>query len=313
MVKFIIKRIALMVPLMLVVSFLTFLLTYLTDENPAVTILHAQGVPHVTPQLIAETKAKYGLDQPLLIQYKNWLIQALQLNFGTSYITGDPVASRITPAFMNTLKLTLISSVMVIMTSIIFGVISALTRGTLIDRSIRSMAFVLTALPSYWIASIFVIYISVKLNLLPTSGLTGPESYVLPVLVITIAYAGIYFRNVRRSMIEQLNEDYVLYLRACGISTKKLICHVLRNALQVAVSIFCMSIPMIMGGLVVIEYIFAWPGLGQLSLKAILEHDFPIIQAYVLIVAILFIVFNTLADIINALLNPRLREDISCS
>ncbi|MDU4449560.1 MAG: nickel ABC transporter permease subunit NikB, partial [Staphylococcus lugdunensis] len=96
MVKFIIKRIALMVPLMLVVSFLTFLLTYLTDENPAVTILHAQGVPHVTPQLIAETKAKYGLDQPLLIQYKNWLIQALQLNFGTSYITGDPVASRIT-------------------------------------------------------------------------------------------------------------------------------------------------------------------------------------------------------------------------
>ena len=98
------------------------------------------------------------------------------------------------------------------MTSIIFGVISALTRGTLIDRSIRSMAFVLTALPSYWIASIFVIYISVKLNLLPTSGLTGPESYVLPVLVITIAYAGIYFRNVRRSMIEQLNEDYVLYL-----------------------------------------------------------------------------------------------------
>lgn len=105
----------------------------------------------------------------------------------------------------------------------------------------------------------------------------------------------------------------MLYLRACGISTKKLICHVLRNALQVAVSIFCMSIPMIMGGLVVIEYIFAWPGLGQLSLKAILEHDFPIIQAYVLIVAILFIVFNTLADIINALLNPRLREDISCS
>ena len=193
------------------------------------------------------------------------------------------------------------------MTSIIFGVISALTRGTLIDRSIRSMAFVLTALPSYWIASIFVIYISVKLNLLPTSGLTGPESYVLPVLVITIAYAGIYFRNVRRSMIEQLNEDYV-YLWACGISTKKLICHVLRNALQVAVSIFCMSIPMIMGGLVVIEYIFAWPGLGQLSLKAILEHDFPIIQAYVLIVAILFIVFNTLADIINALLNPRLRR-----
>ncbi|HDJ3358804.1 TPA: ABC transporter permease, partial [Staphylococcus aureus] len=165
-----------------------------------------------------------------------------------------------------------------------------------------------TALPSYWIASILIIYVSVKLNILPTSGLTGPESYILPVIVITIAYAGIYFRNVRRSMVEQLNEDYVLYLRASGVKSITLMLHVLRNALQVAVSIFCMSIPMIMGGLVVIEYIFAWPGLGQLSLKAILEHDFPVIQAYVLIVAVLFIIFNTLADIINALLNPRLRE-----
>ncbi|SUL70051.1 Oligopeptide transporter putative membrane permease domain protein [Staphylococcus aureus] len=197
---------------------------------------------------------------------------------------------------------------MVMITSIILGVVSALKRGKFTDRAIRSVAFFLTALPSYWIASILIIYVSVKLNILPTSGLTGPESYILPVIVITIAYAGIYFRNVRRSMVEQLNEDYVLYLRASGVKSITLMLHVLRNALQVAVSIFCMSIPMIMGGLVVIEYIFAWPGLGQLSLKAILEHDFPVIQAYVLIVAVLFIVFNTLADIINALLNPRLRE-----
>ncbi len=308
MFKFILKRIALMFPLVIVVSFMTFLLTYITNENPAVTILHAQGTPNVTPELIAETNEKYGFNDPLLIQYKNWLLEAMQFNFGTSYITGDSVAERIGPAFMNTLKLTIISSVMVMITSIILGVVSALKRGKFTDRAIRSVAFFLTALPSYWIASILIIYVSVKLNILPTSGLTGPESYILPVIVITIAYAGIYFRNVRRSMVEQLNEDYVLYLRASGVKSITLMLHVLRNALQVAVSIFCMSIPMIMGGLVVIEYIFAWPGLGQLSLKAILEHDFPVIQAYVLIVAVLFIVFNTLADIINALLNPRLRE-----
>jgi len=308
MFKFILKRMMIMVPLMIVVSFMTFLLTYITDENPAVTILHAQGTPDVSPQLIEETNEKYGLNDPLLIQYKNWLFQALQLDFGTSYITGDPVAERIGPAFFNTLKLTVISSIFVMITSIILGVVSALTRGGFADRAIRSVAFFLTGLPSYWIASMLIIYISVNLNLLPTSGLTGPESYILPVVVITIAYAGIYFRNIRRSIVEQLNEDYVLYLKACGVKTKTLMLHVLRNALQVAVSIFCMSIPMIMGGLVVIEYIFAWPGLGQLSLKAILEHDFPVIQAYVLIVAILFVVFNTLADIINALLNPRLRE-----
>lgn len=307
MAKLIIKRLVLMLPLLIVVSFMTFMMTYLTKGDPAVTILHAQGTPNITPQLIAETNEKYGLNAPIFIQYKNWLIQAIQFKFGTSYITGDPVSERIGPAF-SMLKLTLISSISVIITSIVLGVISALTRGKLTDRVIRSVAFFLTALPSYWIASMLIIYISVKLNLLPTSGLTGPESYILPVFVITMTYAGIYFRNVRRSMIEQLNEDYVLYLNASGVHTITLLLHVLRNALQVAVSLFCMSVPMIMGGLVVIENVFAWPGLGQLSLKAIVEHDLPVIQAYVLIVAVLFIVFNTIADMINAMLNPKLRE-----
>ena len=310
MVKFIIKRIALMFPLLIVVSFMTFMMTYLTKGDPAVTILHAQGTPNITPQLIAETREKYGFNEPILIQYMNWLIEAIQFKFGSSYITRESVSERIGPAFFNTFKLTLISSISVIITSILLGVISALTKGKLTDRIIRSIAFFLTALPSYWIASRLIIYISVKLNVLPTSGLTGPESYILPVLVVTITYAGIYFRNVRRAMIEQLNEDYVLYLRASGVHTLTLLSHVLRNALQVAVSIFCMSVPMIMGGLVVIENVFAWPGLGQLSIKAIVEHDFPVIQAYVLIVAVLFIIFNTLADIINAYLNPKLREAI---
>ena len=310
MVKFIIKRIALMFPLLIVVSFMTFMMTYLTKGDPAVTILHAQGTPNITPQLIAETREKYGFNEPILIQYMNWLIEAIQFKFGSSYITGESVSERIGPAFFNTFKLTLISSISVIITSILLGVISALTKGKLTDRIIRSIAFFLTALPSYWIASMLIIYISVKLNVLPTSGLTGPESYILPVLVVTITYAGIYFRNVRRAIIEQLNEDYVLYLRASGVHTLTLLSHVLRNALQVAVSIFCMSVPMIMGGLVVIENVFAWPGLGQLSIKAIVEHDFPVIQAYVLIVAVLFIVFNTMADIINAYLNPKLREAI---
>lgn len=310
MFKFMLKRLALVFPLLIVVTFMTFMMTYLTNQDPAVTILHAQGIPNVTPQLIAETNEKYGLNQPILIQYKQWSLQAMQLKFGTSYITGDPVSEHIGPAFLNTLKLTIISSITVMITSIIMGVVSALTSGRFADHIIRSESFFLTALPSYWIASILIIYVSVKMNLLPTSGLTGLESYILPVFVITIVYAVIYFRNVRRSMIEQLNEDYVLYLKASGVPRIALLRHVLRNALQVAVSIFCMSIPMIMGRLVVIENVFAWPGLGPLSIKAITEHDFPVIQAYVLIVDVLFIVFNTLADMINALLNPRLREAI---
>ncbi|EGQ1658927.1 nickel/cobalt ABC transporter permease [Staphylococcus pseudintermedius] len=303
------KRLLLMIPLLIVISFLTFALTHLSSEDPAVVILHAQEVPDITQSLIEQTRAKYHLDAPFLVQYWEWLQSAVQLQFGHSFVTGEDVGLRLWPAFFNTLKLTLISSVAIIVLSLLFGILTALLRGTWFDRMTRTTAFVLTAIPSYWLAAILIIFLSVKLNALPTSGLTGPESYILPVAVITLGYTGIYFRNVRSAVIQQLDQDYVLYMRAMGVPMSQLLVYVARNAMQVVVSIFCMSIPIILGGSVVIENVFAWPGMGQLSVKAVLEQDFPMIQAYVLIVSVLFILFNTLADVINMWLNPKLREE----
>ncbi|EGQ3287550.1 ABC transporter permease [Staphylococcus pseudintermedius] len=303
------KRLLLMIPLLIVISFLTFALTHLSSEDPAVVILHAQEVPDITQSLIEQTRAKYYLDAPFLVQYWEWLQSAVQLQFGHSFVTGEDVGLRLWPAFFNTLKLTLISSVAIIVLSLLFGILTALLRGTWFDRMTRTTAFVLTAIPSYWLAAILIIFLSVKLNALPTSGLTGPESYILPVAVITLGYIGIYFRNVRSAVIQQLDQDYVLYMRAMGVPMSQLLVYVARNAMQVVVSIFCMSIPIILGGSVVIENVFAWPGMGQLSVKAVLEQDFPMIQAYVLIVSVLFILFNTLADVINMWLNPKLREE----
>ncbi|MBA8778624.1 ABC transporter permease [Staphylococcus schleiferi subsp. coagulans] len=309
MVYSVIKRLLLTVPLLIVISFLTFALTHLSNEDPAVVILHAQEVPNISQSLIEQTREKYGLNDPFIVQYWEWFKSAVQLKFGHSFVTGEDVSLRLWPAFFNTLKLTLVSSVVIILLSMLLGILTALFRGTWFDRVTRSTAFVLTAIPSYWLAAILIIFVSVKLNLLPTSGLTGPESYILPVLVITLGYTGIYFRNVRSAVIQQLDQDYVLYMRAMGVPTSKLLLYVARNAMQVVVSIFCMSIPLILGGSVVIENVFAWPGMGQLSVKAVLEQDFPIIQAYVLVVSVLFILFNTLADVINMWLNPRLREE----
>ncbi|ENL6222404.1 ABC transporter permease [Staphylococcus pseudintermedius] len=303
------KRLLLMIPLLIVISFLTFALTHLSSKDPAVVILHAQEVPDITQSLIEQTRAKYYLDAPFLVQYWEWLQSAVQLQFGHSFVTGEDVGLRLWPAFFNTLKLTLISSVAIIVLSLLFGILTALLRGTWFDRMTRTTAFVLTAIPSYWLAAILIIFLSVKLNALPTSGLTGPESYILPVAVITLGYTGIYFRNVRSAVIQQLDQDYVLYMRAMGVPMSQLLVYVARNAMQVVVSIFCMSIPIILGGSVVIENVFAWPGMGQLSVKAVLEQDFPMIQAYVLIVSVLFILFNTLADVINMWLNPKLREE----
>ncbi|MCE5522053.1 ABC transporter permease [Staphylococcus pseudintermedius] len=303
------KRLLLMIPLLIVISFLTFALTHLSSEDPAVVILHAQEVPDITQSLIEQTRAKYYLDAPFLVQYWEWLQSAVQLQFGHSFVTGEDVGLRLWPAFFNTLKLTLISSVAIIVLSLLFGILTALLRGTWFDRMTRTTAFVLTAIPSYWLAAILIIFLSVKLNALPTSGLTGPESYILPVAVITLGYTGIYFRNVRSAVIQQLDQDYVLYMRAMGVPMSQLLVYVARNAMQVVVSIFCMSIPIILGSSVVIENVFAWPGMGQLSVKAVLEQDFPMIQAYVLIVSVLFILFNTLSDVINMWLNPKLREE----
>ncbi|WP_138752099.1 nickel/cobalt ABC transporter permease [Paenibacillus sinopodophylli] len=308
--SYMVKRIGIAVPLLIMISFLTFVLINLSPLDPAVVVLQAQDIPEVTEELIAQTNEKLGFNQPFMIRYLHWAASCLQLDFGVSYVTGESVWLTIAPAFLNTLKLTLVSSVFIIVMSILLGVACAMREGKMMDKSVRGIAFFLTAIPSYWLASIMIWYFSVHLDLLPTSGMDSYRSYILPVIVLTISYAGIYFRTVRSSMLNQINEDYVLYGRASGLSEKKITMHILRNSLQVAISIFAMAIPIILGSTVVIENVFAWPGLGRLSVKAILSRDFPIIQAYVLIVAVAFVFFNTISDIINAAMNPKLRKDL---
>lgn len=304
---YIVKRLLLSVPILFLISFVAFILISLSPMDPAEVILQAQGVPQITDELIAQTKEEFGMDQPFLIRYVNWLTDSLQLDFGHSYVTGQPVGMLLAPAFWNTFKLTIISSVVIIILSIVLGVFCALREGKLSDQTVRGVAFFITAMPPYLIASILIWWISVKWDLLPTSGMDSYKSYILPVATLALCYAGIYFRNVRASMISNLNEDYVQYGRACGLPETKLTMHVLRNSLQVAISIFGMAIPLLLGSTVVIENVFAWPGLGSLSVKAIHSRDFPVIQAYILIIAVTFVVFNTLSDIIIAVMNPKKR------
>ncbi|MFC0274021.1 nickel/cobalt ABC transporter permease [Metabacillus herbersteinensis] len=307
--SYILKRLLVSIPLLLVISFLTFVLISLSPLDPAEVVLQAQGVPTITDELIVQTKEELGMDKPFIIRYFDWVIACLQFDFGNSYVTGKSVWSLIGPAFLNTFKLTLVSSAVIIMMSILLGIICAMNEGKIMDKSVRGFSFFLTAMPSYWLAALMIWYFSVKLDLLPTSGMDSYKNYILPVIVIAISYAGIYFRIVRNSMLSNLNEDYVLYGRACGLPERKITMHILRNSLQVAISIFCMAIPIILGSTVVIENVFAWPGLGSLSVRAILSRDFPIIQAYVLILAVAFVMFNAISDIINAALNPKLRND----
>lgn len=307
--SYVIKRLLISIPLLVMISLCAFTLTQLSPLDPAEVILQAQGVPHITEELIAQTKAELGMDQPFLVRYLDWLVACVQLDFGQSFVTGKSVWSLLGPAFLHTAKLTLVSVVAIIALSVILGVVCALQADKAIDKAVRGVSFFLASMPSYWLAALLVWYFSVKLDLLPTSGMDSYKSYILPVIVITIGYAGIYFRMIRSSVLGNLNEDYVRYGRACGLPEKTILLHVIRNSLQVATSVFCMAIPIILGGTVVVENIFAWPGLGTLSVKAIVSRDFPVIQAYVLVLAMAFILFNTVSDVLQAALNPKLRDD----
>lgn len=306
---YIVKRTLLALPLLVVISFLSFVLNQLSPMDPAEIILRAQEVPIVTNELIAETRSALGMDRPLFVRYFDWLISCLQLDFGNSYVTGKPVWLLLGPALLNTLKLTLVSAVFIIVLSMVLGIVCALREGKALDLSVRGVSFLLTSMPPYLLATLMIWYFSVKLDWFPTSGMDTYSSYVLPVTVIVVGYAGIYFRMIRSSMLSNMHEDYVLYGRACGLKEKRITLQILRNSLQVAVSVFGLAIPIILGSTVVVENIFAWPGLGTLTVKSILSRDFPIIQAYVLVLAAAFVLFNTLSDVIHAVLDPKLRKE----
>ncbi|MDR2758029.1 MAG: ABC transporter permease [Spirochaetaceae bacterium] len=188
------------------------------------------------------------------------------------------------------------------------GILCAKFEGDLFDRITRAVMFLLNAMPAYWIGTILMWGIAVKLNLLPTSGKEGPVSFVLPVFVLSLNYFSYYLRLIRGEMIRNSHENYVSYGRSCGLKEWILTKHILRNSLETAVAAFFLAIPGLLAGTVVVENLFAWPGIGRTCVLAIFSQDIPIIQAYMVILAVSFVGFNLIADIVNAAINPRLRE-----
>ncbi|MGN7454837.1 nickel/cobalt ABC transporter permease [Paenibacillus pasadenensis] len=310
MLRYAARRALAAVPLLAAISFLAFLLNQLAPIEPAVAVLHAQGVPQATEELIAAKRTELGLDRPLPIRYAEWLLSALKLDFGQSYVTGQPVLALLCPALLHTLQLAAVSFAVIVLLSIGLGVFCALREGTRLDQGTRAAAFFLTALPPYLLAAGLVWLLSVKLDLLPTSGLGGPASFVLPAAVLAAGYAGVYFRVIRSSMIAGRHDDSILYGRACGLPERTLTLRMLVQSLRLTVPIFAMAVPILLGSTVVVENVFAWPGLGTMSVKAILSRDYPVIQAFVLLLASAFVLFNAAADIVGAMLDPRLRKEL---
>lgn len=311
MSKYIIKRILVAIPMVIAVSFIAFILINLIPADPAEVVLRVNEIVP-TEEAVAGMRVELGLDKPFLTRYVNWIWDVLHLDFGHSYVNKNrSVLGEFARSLPVTLKLAGTSLIFVLLISVPLGILSAVYKDSIFDRLIRSFIFLGTAMPNYWIGLLLIWFFAVKLSLLPVSGDQGKAAVILPVLTLSLTYISTYIRLIRNNMLENMTENYVFYARVRGLKKKRIILkHVLKNSLNSSITALGMSMVKLIAGTVVIENIFSWPGVGRLCISAIFNRDYPVIQAYVLLMGVLFILCNLSVDIINFKLDPRLGEDI---
>ncbi|UAY97683.1 nickel/cobalt ABC transporter permease [Dickeya dadantii] len=304
-----IKRLFMTAPLAVVMSLVAFSLLNLVPADPAEVALRVNEIVP-TDEAVQLMRQELGLDRPFLQRYLLWLWKVLHVDFGTSFITRRPVWHEFMQALPATLYLAAVTLVMIVTLSLTLGIACAVTENTPFDKVVRSLVFLTVAIPNYWIGLLLLWGLAVKVNLFPVGGMQDAHSVILPSCTLMLGYIGTYIRLIRGSMIGNLRQNYVLYARARGLSTPLIIGkHVLVNSLHASLVAIGMSIPKLIAGTVVIENIFAWPGVGRLCLSAIFNRDYPMIQAYMLLMALLFLGSNFLTDLLQVKLDPRIRGE----
>lgn len=311
MKQYLIKRILTAIPLILVISFVCFVFINLIPSNPAEVALRVRQIPIITDEAIAEVEAELGLDKPYFIRYITWLINCLQGDLGISYVNPSrTVAGELARCLPATLQLAGASLVMVILLSIPIGFLCAVYKDGWFDKLMRGLVFITTAMPPYWVGLLLMWLISIQFDLLPTSGSGTWQHLILPAFTVSLSYISTYIRLIRNNMLENMKQDYVLYANVRGLSQKNiLVKHILKNSMHTCIVAIGMSIPQLISGTIVVENVFAWPGLGTLCISSIFNRDYPVIQTYVLLIGVLFVVFNLLFDIIQTISDPRMRKE----
>ena len=298
---YIVRRVLVALPVMLVVSFVVFAMIFLSGD-PAVLMLP----PEASDEQVAQFRQQYGFDQPFLVQYARFLGKALQGDLGNSLRYNEPALGLVVQRMPATLQLSTFSIILAVVMALPLGVLSAIYRNSPIDYVASFLSVVGQSMPNYWLGFMLVFLVAVRWHWLPTSGGPGLRHVVLPGFTIAINIMALITRMTRSSMLEVLSEDYVRTARAKGLKERTVIVrHALRNGLLPVVTIIALQFGYILGGAVVIETIFAWPGLGLLTIQAIYSRDYPVVQASVLFLAASFVLINLLVDISYRFLDPR--------
>ncbi len=321
--SYILKRLLAAIPLIFGISFISFIIMQLAPGDP--TLIYMD--PSVNAQDLDQVRKNLGLDQPLLVQFILWFKQLLQGNLGYSYINGQPVFSAIMERLPATLLLSVSSLILILLITFPLGLICGYKKDTWIDDSITIFSFVGLSIPTFWLGLLFILFFSIQLDFFPTSGFLDPmlndasffikarnilHHMFLPLLTIIVGGIAGLIRYNRFSMIKILAQDFITSARARGLSEQRILFkHALKNALLPIITILGLDLPSLISGSFIIEYIFSWPGLGQLGVEAVFKRDYPILMATILFSSILIIIGNLLADISYAYADPRISKNIN--
>ena len=307
LLRYITIRLLKAIPLLLLITFVSFALIQFSPSDPAEVAIRVNALTP-TPELIEATRKEMGLDKPFFERYTTWLVNALHGDLGKRYVDGKPVAEEIAKALPPTLLLALVAFLVLLLTSVPSAIIGAIFEGRLPDILLRILIFFTTSFPAFWAGLLLMWLFAVHWDLFPLGGLETPSSLVLPALTLALPFIAAYTRLLRGSIIQTSQENFVIYAKTCGKSPFSIFCHIFRNSLQSSLTGLGISLPKLIAGTFVVECIFAWPGLGRLCVTSIFNRDFPVIQAYMLVMAIFFYLFNLLMEIAAAIVDPRLRD-----
>jgi len=304
LLSYTLRRIAYLVPVLLGVSIVSFSLLHLIPGDPAV-VLAGVGA---RPEDLAGIRAEYGLDQPLPVQYVSYVSRAVQGDLGISIRTRDPVARTLAMRLQLTFQLTLLSMALSIVLGVLAGVSAATHHNSWVDTGIMVTALAGVSVPGFWLGLLLLVVFAGGLHWLPAGGSGTPLHLVLPAIVLGTGGAAVIARMTRSSMLEVIRQDYLRTLRANGVSERLVIYkHALRNALNPVITVIGLQFGFLLGGAVIVESVFALPGVGALMINAIFNRDYPIVQGGMLLIAVVFVLVNLMTDLLYGLVNPRIR------
>lgn len=304
----IVRRVLQFIPVLLGITFLAFLLIYLSPSDPVSVRMSAGGIS-VSPEIMESMRRSMGLDRPFLVQYGDWLWNILHGNMGKSYITDADVLDQILKALPYTLKMAGASLLLTLCISIPVGILTAAMQNSKFDYVVRVMAFVGNALPNFIIALCLMFIFSYRLGWIPVLATTKPIGLILPALTLALVMSSRYIRQIRAAMLDELGKGYVVGLRSRGLSeTTILYKNVLKNIMVTVITLTGISLGSLLGGTVIVETVFTWPGLGSLIMEGISQRDYPVVQAVIVWMASAFMVVNLLTDISYTVFNPKIKD-----